>query len=158
MLQHNVMVVTAAGSTPFDGRAYVTLVCADGECAEAELLSDEGERMDFGPDTSYWFTISTYNLGEVKSVKLRAANTGSSSAWQLDRINMYSKTGDWTTHSYYHGKKVQAPATVTLEKLVRSRCGTLSTDWFWRAGGMGLLFADSPVPSSSFHPLFLFLR
>ena len=51
---------------------------------------------------------------------MRTAKAGKAGRWALDRIRMYSYTGNWETFTYYCGQPLGATATATLEKLVRS--------------------------------------
>ena len=46
--------------------------------------------------------------------------SGKSGSWALDRLRIYSYTGDWTTFTYYCGQQLGPNVTATLEKLVRN--------------------------------------
>jgi len=58
-------------------------------------------------------------LSMIGHCQVRTANAGKSKGWALDRVKMYSYTGDWATFTYYCSQKMGPASSSTLEKLVR---------------------------------------
>ena len=111
MLSHYAMVKTL--DQDYDGDAFLTLVCESGETDEVQLLSYDGNSPLFTAEAVVGISLKTYDLGKVLSLKIRSSKSG----WSLDRIQMYSYTGDWATHTYYCGKKLLSGSIVLMEKL-----------------------------------------
>ena len=70
MMTHSATILTSPNGDDFDGHAFFTLVCDNGETDEVQLLQYDGAPPTFTAGSTISLNLRTYDMGKVQTIKV----------------------------------------------------------------------------------------